>query len=92
MALSLFVTIFLSVIVAWALAIPHLRAVSDTGGEFATGGVLDALTEQKDRCVQLLKDLELDFSTGKLSDTDYSRMRGALTAELAQLPTGHHIP
>jgi hypothetical protein len=85
--MALFLTIFLAVIVAWALAVPHLRAASASAAPVSTGGVFEALLEQKSRCMQLLKDLELDFSTGKLSDSDYSRMRTSLTSELAQLLT-----
>ncbi|NDC37216.1 MAG: hypothetical protein EBZ48_04095 [Proteobacteria bacterium] len=85
--MALFVSIFLAVIVSWFLVVPHLRTGADTLGDAGGGGVRAALAEQKDRCMQLLKDLELDFSTGKLSESDYTRMRGVLTTELAQLLT-----
>ena len=85
--MELFISVFFSVLVAWALVAPHLRPATTAQNLDALGGVLNALLEQKTRCMQLLKDLELDFSTGKLSDSDYSRMRDTLTAELAQLLT-----
>lgn len=87
MAMALFLSIFLAVVVAWGLAAPHFRMASELAGDFASGGTAAALFEQKSRCMQLLKDLELDYSTGKLSETDYTRMRGSLTTELAQLLT-----
>ena len=85
--MTLFGSILFTVFVAWALTRPHLELASD-GADFAgERGETETLLDQKSRCMQLLKDLELDFSTGKISEGDYTRMRGSLTAELGALLT-----
>lgn len=84
--MTLFATILLATIVAWLLLSPHLRPRSAENYSLAEGA-LQALQDQRERCVQLLKDLDLDFSTGKVGDGDYKRMRGSLEVELGQILT-----
>ena len=49
--------------------------------------VLDAefrnLLDQKERCVQVLRDLELDFGTGKIDPDEYERMKAGIVSEMA---------
>ena len=86
MNIALFGTVLLAVVVAWALIAPHLQAAEESGSSTA-GASLQTLLDQKNRCMQLLKDLELDFSTGKLADGDYAKMKGSLSRELGLLMT-----
>ena len=80
--MALFVSIVLALLCAWALLQPHVAAqVESAGGN----SELEPLLDQKNRCLQLLKDLELDFATSKVTEVDYTRMRGSLSAELAAL-------
>lgn len=54
---------------------PHLLAAAEQG----------ALSDQKSRCVNMLRDLELDFATSKLTEEEYRRMKGELSYELADI-------
>jgi len=65
---------------AYLLVNPHLY--SRTVVPEAEGSTLNLL-DQKERCLQVLKDLELDFSTGKLEASEYKRMKGSVSSELA---------
>ena len=44
-----------------------------------------SLYDQRDRCLQVLKDLELDFSTQKLTETDYQEMKRSVSLELSKI-------
>ncbi len=44
---------------------------------------MQSLQEQKERCLQVLKDLELDFQTQKVSPEEFERMGHAVKSELA---------
>ncbi len=41
------------------------------------------LVDQKERCLQVLRDLELDHATQKIGDHDYQNMRRQVSYELA---------
>ena len=78
----LLLSILLAVVVAWYVTEPYFAV--ESGFTIAN---LDAnsLSDQRARCVQVLKDLELDFMTGKVSEQDYGEMRRSLSAELAEI-------
>ena len=40
------------------------------------------LHDQRERCLQVLRDLELDQATGKVNGEEYARMRAAVGKEL----------
>jgi hypothetical protein len=42
------------------------------------------LTEQRDRALEALKELEFDHRTGKISDTDYRQLVGPLRRRAAE--------
>lgn len=71
----------LSILVAWWLLAPLVRGTAEAAPEFA--GTREALLDQRDRCRQVLKDLDLDFAMGKVPEGDYEITRQRLTAELA---------
>ena len=79
--MELLLTVALTVTVIWFLAEPHFaaRAVDAPLPDSSR----ENLEEQRIRCVQLLKDLELDSSLKKISTEDYEQMKSALTVELA---------
>jgi len=77
-------TILLSVAVAWALLAPHFCTTPVGSLESRDEGVL---IDQKSRCVQVLRDLELDHSTQKISTEDYMRTKNELEVELAGIIT-----
>ena len=72
----------LSLLVAFFLLRPLLS--SERASALAVHGELQALLDRKSRHVQLLKDLELDFSTSKITQQDYEQMKEALMLEFAQ--------
>ena len=45
----------------------------------------EQLIEQKERILAVLRDLELDSKTQKISEEDYSRSQASLTRELASV-------
>lgn len=79
--LNLILTILLATITAWYLLKPHIR---DASGSASVKPKTDAgLLDHKDRVLQVLKDLELDYSTGKVAVEDYQRTRELLRGEAA---------
>lgn len=87
--MGLLLSVALAFLVAWLLVKPHVDAQETAlsyGGNVPQAG-LQGLFDQKQRCIQLTKDLDLDYSTGKIAKPDYDRMRDTLTAELAGLLT-----
>ena len=81
----MWLSIILATLVAWMLVRPHLQAESSGDAAIENSAVLQNLLDQKERCVQVLKDLELDQAMHKLQATDYADTRGRLSAELAGL-------
>jgi hypothetical protein len=67
---------------AWLLIRSHLCAV-DQAPEFSDRSV--NLDDQRGRCVQVIHDLELDFTTGKVSQSDYDSTKKALSGELGAI-------
>ncbi len=67
-----------SAAVTWFILRPHFDAE-----QVATTGATDtSLADQRERCIQVLKDLELDLATGKVSAEEYARMRASVGHEL----------
>ena len=75
-------TILFSLAVAWFLVRPHLAAESASvrAGDSPEMGIL---LDRKERYLQVLKDLQLDYDTKKISDTDYQQMRQSMGRDLA---------
>lgn len=44
-----------------------------------------AMAVEKDRLVEAIRDLDMDFATGKLGEADYRRLRARDTAEAARI-------
>lgn len=71
----------LALVCAFLLIRPHLysKAITTETETISQSNLLD----QKERCLQVLKDLELDLATGKLEEDEYSRMKTSVSSELA---------
>jgi hypothetical protein len=82
-AMAMISGIILAGVVSWFLLSPLFEMAN--GLETSDGNTAQSLLEQKERCLQVIKDLELDHSTNKISEEDYQRTRGTLVRELAQL-------
>ncbi|MDR7483947.1 MAG: hypothetical protein QN187_01310 [Armatimonadota bacterium] len=67
------------------LAALYLLAPAFRPGEVPAPDPRAALEAARDAGLRSLKDLELDWATGKLSDEDYRTQRAALEAETAAI-------
>jgi hypothetical protein len=76
-------TLLLTIIVLVFLIEPHFSGGAQSNAQSLRDATFENLEEQRVRCVQLLKDLELDSALRKISDDDYHQMRQALHSELA---------
>lgn len=82
--MTIALSIVISIITAWFLAKPFFLEASEDA-LLANSNDTQSLIDQKNRCVQVLKDLELDYSTLKLSEEDYKQLQISLRAELAEI-------
>lgn len=85
MSLGIIASLILSLFVMWFVLSPLFEpAIPNYGGGTAPG-VLGPLLDAKERALRSLKDLEMDFSMGKLSQDDFEQSRRSLTAEVAAI-------
>ncbi len=82
MEISLIVSAVITTGVAWYLLKPHLAAEITNGQRTDFESELN-LRDQKERVIQVLKDLELDYATGKVTVEDYERTKAGLELEAA---------
>ncbi len=64
---------------AWALIYPHIMPPSTE----RTTRRSSTLIEEKERLLQILRDLELDHDTQKISDEEFSVMNNQIRRELS---------
>ncbi len=83
MATSSILSLLAAAGAAYLLARPHLAQQSVVAAGPAEQTQL--LHEQRERCLQVLKDLELDYHTGKVSEADYRSMKLSTSQELSAL-------
>ncbi len=78
--MSLYLTIFLALVVAYLIVRPHL-CVAEAGQSSGK----NAFGDQQERMVQVLHDLDLDFATQKISLEEYQDTKARLEGEFAEL-------
>ena len=78
------VALLLSTVVAWFILKPHFVVAATEEQDFSLSAK-DSLLEKKDRYLQMLRDLELDFATSKLSPTDYELTKHELSLEMSKI-------
>ena len=70
------------------VALPFLREPSPADDRLSAPGELEqrqlALSEERDRALAALKELEFDHRTGKVSDDDYRELVGPLRRRAAE--------
>ena len=70
------------------VALPFLRDPAPADDRLASPGELEqrhlALSEERDRALAALKELEFDHRTGKISDEDYRELIGPLRLRVAE--------
>ena len=80
------VSIAWAFVVAWLLMRPHLHPAE--GVSLAEENPeLVSLADQKARCLQVLKDLELDYAMSKISAQDNEQTKAQIKSELSTILT-----
>ncbi|MBN8551112.1 MAG: hypothetical protein J0M12_17495, partial [Deltaproteobacteria bacterium] len=74
--------VLFSLFIAWFLIRPHLATEYPVPHSAASPEV-GILLDRRERSLQVLKDLELDYQTKKITEADYQAMRRSLSQELA---------
>ena len=77
---SILICLGLSSIIAFLLVRAHTRGLLETT---EASGAVQSLLDRKERALQVLKDLELDYSTQRLSKEEYDESRERLISEAA---------
>jgi hypothetical protein len=88
MTVALVLAAALAVVAVLAVARPFLREPAAERDRLDEPGELErrrlSLTEERDRALLALKELEFDHRTGKISDEDYRRLVGPLRRRAAE--------
>lgn len=91
------ILIVISVLVFTVIVYPLLKGVQDTEKKSSVKDQLEQLLLQKESSYLDLKELELDYRMGKLSQPDYERLRSKLERasltllnQIEQLKQGKH--
>ncbi len=88
MTLALVLGALIAVAAAVLVALPFLREPEAGDDALAAPGELEqrhlALSEERDRALAALKELEFDHRTGKISDDDYRQLVGPLRRRAAE--------
>lgn len=82
MTLSIIASLLLSLVIAWIIAAPFLSPLPNVRGARGDDGEGDFLLDAKERALRAIKDLELDYSMGKLSPEDFHASKETLSLEL----------
>ena len=86
---TLVVGVLLAVAAVVVVALPFLREPQAADDRLDAPGELErrrlALSEERDRALAALKELEFDHRTGKVSDEDYRAQVGPLRRRAAEL-------
>jgi len=85
MSFGIIASLILSLFVVWFVLSPLFEPPVPNYVASPSDGALGALLDAKERALRSLKDLELDFSMGKLSRDDFEQSRRSLSAEVAAL-------
>jgi hypothetical protein len=82
MTIALVIGAIIAVAAVVLVALPFLREPETADDALASPGELEqrqlALSEERDRALAALKELEFDHRTGKVSDEDYRELVGPL--------------
>lgn len=84
LTLSIFLCLGLSLAIAGAILLPFFR-IDSGDSHLAVTAESSALNDQRERCIQVIRDLELDLATGKLTSEEYTRMRSSVGQELLSI-------
>jgi hypothetical protein len=86
--LALVLGVVVALAAAVLVALPFLREPEPADDSLAAPGELEQrrleLSEERDRALHALKELEFDHRTGKVSDEDYRELVGPLRRQAAE--------
>ena len=86
--MALIVGVVLAIVCVALVALPFLREPATRDDRLVGPDELEqrrlALSEERDRALAALKELEFDHRTGKVSDEDYRALVGPLRARAAE--------
>jgi hypothetical protein len=82
--MTIFVCLLLSIGASWYILSPIFSDSSFAEVSTADSNI-NILLDQKTRSVYMLRDLELDYSTGKLSEEEYKTLKDELSFELSEV-------
>jgi hypothetical protein len=85
MSLGIIASLILSLFVVWFVLSPLFEPAVPSYLANPGDGALGALLDAKERALRSIKDLEMDFSMGKLSQDDFEQSRRALSSEVAAI-------
>lgn len=85
MSLGIIASLILSLFVVWFVLSPLFEPQMPNYATSPGDGALGALLDAKERALRAIKDLEMDFSMGKLSQEDFDQSRRALSSEVAAI-------
>jgi hypothetical protein len=85
MSIGIIASLILSLLVVWYVLSPIFEGGMAHFGAAAQPGTLGPLLDAKERALRALKDLEMDFSMGKLSQEDFMTSKGSVTTEIASI-------
>jgi hypothetical protein len=85
MSIGIIASLALSLVVVWCIAAPLFEPALAHGGTQEAFGKVASLRDAKERALRSLKDLELDYSMGKVSKDDFEESKGILSLEVARI-------
>lgn len=85
MSIGIIASLIFSLLVVWYVMSPLFEGGISHFGTAAQPGSLGPLLDAKERALRALKDLEMDFSMGKLSHQDFMTSKGSVTTEIASI-------
>ncbi len=78
-------SLILSLLVMWYVLSPLFETAGQNFGAAIQPGELGPLFDAKERALRSLKDLEMDFSMGKLSQEDFDQLKRSVSTEVASI-------
>jgi hypothetical protein len=85
MSIGIIGSLILSLFVVWYVLSPLFETALSNFGVATQPGTLGPLFDAKERALRSLKDLEMDFSMGKVSQEDFEQSKRSLSSEVAEI-------
>ena len=85
MSIGIIASLILSLLVVWYVLSPIFEGGGFNFGAAEQPATVGPLRDAKERALRALKDLELDFAMGKISQEDFTNSKGSMTAEIASI-------